>query len=113
MIIHLKTNSIMEKQIRPIYEITNEIINDMQREYREARKKHVETGKGKLPRLPKDKYYYFWDGQREAMLSLNSIDDNYICDSGRSVVTYGLGNLTTWRGDKAREIKKELNGMLK
>ena len=92
--------------------ITNEIILDMQREYKENVKKHIETGKGNKPKLPKDKYYYFYEGQMNAMLSLNSIDENYICDSGRSVVAYGLGNLTTWKGVKAREIKKELNKML-
>lgn len=103
----------MKKQTRPIHVITQEIINDMQREYREAKAKHFETGKGKMPRLPHDKYYYFYCGQKDAMLSLNSIDENYICDSGRSVVAYGLGNLTTWKGEKAKAIKKELNGMLK
>lgn len=49
----------------------------------------------------------------DAMISLNSIDDNYFMDSGRSVVAYFLGNATSWRGDKARSIKKELNAMLK
>jgi len=47
-----------------------------------------------------------------AMYSLNSIDDMYIMDTGRSVVRYFLSNATTWRGDKAREIKKELKAML-
>lgn len=49
----------------------------------------------------------------DAMRSLNSINDNYYEDSGRSVVAYFLGNATSWRGDKAREIKAELKGMLK
>lgn len=49
----------------------------------------------------------------EPMLTLNSINDPYGFDSGRSIVAYALGNLSTWRGDKAREIKKELNAMLK
>ena len=48
----------------------------------------------------------------EAMHSLNSIDDNYYYDSGKSVVRYFLANASTWRGDKAREIKKELKAML-
>jgi hypothetical protein len=47
------------------------------------------------------------------MSTLDSIDDRYMFDSGRSVVAYFLGNATTWKGDKAREIKKELNAMLK
>jgi len=46
------------------------------------------------------------------MYSLNSIDDMYIYDSGKSVVRYFLSNASTWRGDKAREIKAELKAML-
>ena len=49
----------------------------------------------------------------EAMSSLDSINDNYMLDSGRSIVAYFLGNATSWKGEKAREIKKELNAMLK
>lgn len=48
----------------------------------------------------------------DAMHSLNSIDDNYYYDSGKSVVRYFLANASTWRGDKAREIKAELKAML-
>ena len=48
----------------------------------------------------------------EAMHQLNSIDDNYYYDSGKSVVRYFLANAQSWRGDKAREIKKELKAML-
>ncbi len=49
----------------------------------------------------------------EAMHFLSSIDDNYICDSGSSVIAYFLSNATTWKGPIAREIKKELNKRLK
>jgi hypothetical protein len=48
----------------------------------------------------------------DAMHSLNSIDDNYIYDTGKSVVRYFLANASTWRGEKAREIKAELKAML-
>ena len=49
----------------------------------------------------------------EAMESLNSIDDNYYLDSGKSVVLYFLSNANTWRGEDARRIKAELKEMLK
>lgn len=49
----------------------------------------------------------------DAMRSMGSIKDAYGCDSGRSIVLYFLSNASTWRGDKAREIKAELNKMLK
>jgi hypothetical protein len=48
----------------------------------------------------------------DAMHSLNSINDDYYYDSGKSVVRYFLANASTWRGDKAREIKAELKAML-
>jgi len=48
-----------------------------------------------------------------AMLALDSIDDNYGTDSGRSIVTYFLANAGTWRGETAKRIKKELKDMLK
>ena len=49
----------------------------------------------------------------EAMKSLNTINDNYYYDSGKSVVLYFLSNASTWRGEDARRIKAELKDMLK
>lgn len=49
----------------------------------------------------------------DAMQTLNSINDNYMYDSGKSIVAYFLGNAGTWRGEVARRVKKELNAMLK
>lgn len=48
-----------------------------------------------------------------AMRQLDNITDNYIYDSGESIVRYFLCNATTWRGEDARRIKAELNAMLK
>ena len=47
----------------------------------------------------------------EAMQSLDSINDNYYLDSGKSVVLYFLSNASTWRGEDARRIKAELKEM--
>jgi len=49
----------------------------------------------------------------DAMTTLNSIEDNYGYDSGKSIVNYFLCNAQTWRGETARRIKKELNAMVK
>ena len=49
----------------------------------------------------------------EAMFSLDSIDDNYYSDDGRSVVAYFLSNASSWRGENARRIKAELKSALK
>lgn len=48
-----------------------------------------------------------------AMMGLNSVDDMYGYDTGRSVVTYFLCNANTWKGETARAIKKELNRRIK
>ena len=44
----------------------------------------------------------------DAMKTLDSINDNYFFDSGKSIVLYFLANAGTWRGETARRIKKEL-----
>jgi len=59
------------------------------------------------------KVYFGAKPYLHAMSTLDSVDDNYGLDSGDSIVRYFLANASTWRGEKAREIKKELNSMLK
>ncbi len=49
----------------------------------------------------------------EAMETLDSIEGKYYQDSAKSIVLYFLCNATTWRGEEARRIKKELNDMAK
>jgi hypothetical protein len=46
-----------------------------------------------------------------AMQTLHSIDDDYLFESGRSVVLYFLANAGTWRGEDARRIKAELKAL--
>lgn len=59
------------------------------------------------------KIYFGAKPYLEAMHTLSKITDKYIDDSGSSVVAYFLANAGTWRGETARRVKKELNGMLK
>jgi hypothetical protein len=47
-----------------------------------------------------------------AMSSLNSIHDKYYMDDAKTIVLYFLSNASTWKGDKAKEIKNELKQML-
>ena len=49
----------------------------------------------------------------DALETLNLITDDYMMDSGASIVAYFLGNAQTWKGPVARDIKKELKQMLK
>jgi hypothetical protein len=49
----------------------------------------------------------------QAMMSLSTTKDTYGLDSGYSVVSYALANLTYWRGDTARRVKAELKQHLK
>jgi hypothetical protein len=74
---------------RPLYQIASEIRKDWTKVYF-----------GAVPYL-------------DAMASLNSITDNYIYDSGKSVVLYFLANAQTWKGETAKKIKAELKAMCK
>ncbi|MCX6783335.1 MAG: hypothetical protein NTZ20_05125 [Candidatus Levybacteria bacterium] len=48
-----------------------------------------------------------------AMRGMDSINDNYGADSGKSVVLYFLSNAATWRGDVAKRVKAELKALCK
>ncbi len=74
---------------RPLYQIASEIRKDWKNVYF-----------GAAPYL-------------QAMGTLNSINDNYGWDSGRSVVLYFLSNASTWRGETAKRIKTELKTLCK
>ena len=47
-----------------------------------------------------------------AMRSLDSMTDRYYEDDAESVVIYALSNLSTWRGETATRVKRELKVML-
>lgn len=46
-----------------------------------------------------------------AMSELSEIDGNYFDDSAKSMVLYFLANATSFRGEKARELKSELKSL--
>lgn len=69
---------------RPLHEIAHEIRKDWKKVYF-----------GAVPYL-------------DAMGTLSDINENYLFDSGKSVVLYFLANATTWKGETARRIKAEL-----
>jgi len=48
----------------------------------------------------------------DAMHTLEKVSDNYLYDSGRSIVLYFLSNASGWRGEEAKRIKAELKAML-
>lgn len=82
------------KRPRPLYEIAREIKKDWKNIYFGAR--------------------VFLD----AMAKLDSINDQFGYGddktySAKETVRYFLFNASTWRGEKAREIKKELKEMIK
>lgn len=79
----------METKFRPICEIAKEIRSDWKNVYFAA-----------IPYL-------------RAMETLKSKSDNYFSDDAESIILYFLSNATTWRGEVARRIKKELNDILK
>lgn len=75
--------------VRPIYKIAEEIRKDWQKPYF-----------GAIPYL-------------NAMKSMNNISETFGYDTGKSIVRYFLSNASTWRGEVAKRVKKELNDMLK
>ena len=56
-------------------------------------------------------WYIYAKDYVEALAQLETITDEYYADSAASVVSYLLANLTSWRGEKARAIKAELNAI--
>ena len=48
-----------------------------------------------------------------AMMCLNSVNDYYGFDDGKTIVLYFLSNASTWRGETAKRIKAELKAMTK
>ena len=58
-------------------------------------------------------WYVYAEAYVTPMKSLESLSDRFYEDSAESIVMYALANLTSWRGESARRIKAELNGMLK
>jgi hypothetical protein len=48
----------------------------------------------------------------EALLTLNTIDDMYICEDAHSVILYFLSNAATFRGPQAKVLKAELKALL-
>ena len=81
---------------RKLYEIAAEAIKDMGGTEMETKRKFPYA------------YPYL-----DAMGALNSINDNYGADSGKSIVLYFLANAQTWKGETARRIKKELKELVK
>lgn len=57
------------------------------------------------------KVYFGAKPYLDAMQCLDTMNDNYGYDSAKSIILYFLSNASTWRGDKAKEIKKELKQM--
>jgi hypothetical protein len=85
----MATKKIQKVQNRPLYEIARDIRKDWG-----------------------SKVYFGAKPYLDAMASLDSINDNYGLDSAKSIVLYFLGNASTWRGETAKTIKKELKAMV-
>lgn len=47
----------------------------------------------------------------DAMSTLDKITDKYMFDDARSIVAYFLSNASSWRGEVAKRVKKELKAM--
>ena len=56
--------------------------------------------------------YYGAAPYLEALLTLTTIEDMYICEDAHSVVLYFLSNAATFRGPQAKTLKAELKALL-
>ena len=74
---------------RPIYKIAADILNDWPAPYFGAR-----------PYLA-------------AMLTINNELENYGQDTAKNIILYFLSNASSYRGSKAKELKKELKTLIK
>lgn len=77
----------MERRERPLHAIAREIRQDWK------------------------KVNYAAEPYLSAMSQLDSITDMFYMDTAKSVVLYFLANASSWRGDTARRVKKELKQM--
>lgn len=59
------------------------------------------------------KVYFGAQPYLEAMASINSPEDPYYADNGKTIIVYFLANAGTWRGDTAKRVKAELKEMAK
>lgn len=79
----------MSQTARPINEIAKEIKQDWKKPYF-----------GAVPYIA-------------AMMTMQSAKDKYGLDNGTDIINRFLCNATTWRGEVARRVKKELNDAVK
>lgn len=78
--------------VRPLYQIADEIVSD-----------YLDRGKS----LPDAARAYV-----VPMQCLTTMTDTYGYDDAETVVIYALSNLTGWRGETARRVKRELQTAL-
>ena len=57
------------------------------------------------------KVYFSAEPYLDAMSNLDNVNQNYLFDTGKSIVLYFLANASTYRGETAKRIKKELKDM--
>lgn len=68
---------------------------------------------GEIQRDWGDKVYFGAVPYLKAMRGLEKVTDKYGLDDGDDIVRRFLVNAKSWRGDTARRVKAELNGMIK
>lgn len=48
----------------------------------------------------------------EALSTLSTVNDMYICEDAKSIILYFLSNAATFRGPEAKALKAELKALL-
>jgi hypothetical protein len=91
----------VKTSVRSLNVIMSEIIADLQTQARTAKKPYEWQTK-----------HYAAVPYLRALKQLDSVIDLYGCETGKDMIPYLLGNLTTWRGETAKRIKAELKSMI-
>jgi hypothetical protein len=60
-----------------------------------------------------NKVYFGAKPYLQAMFYVDNLSDRYGLEDGKTQVIYFLSNASTWRGETAKAVKKELNKRLK
>lgn len=112
----------LEQFLKKVKNFTDEGIKDIKKKYPDFLDESEEVFEGEerslatiASEIAKDwkPVHAYAKPYLEAMFGLDKISDSYGADSGASVVAYFLSNAAQWKGEKAKEVKKELNAMLK
>lgn len=86
----------------------DEIVVENEADHREQIQSMTLSELAAMARRDWRKVYFGAVPYLEVLSSLATIDDSYGADGARTIIIYFLSNASSWRGEVARQVKKEL-----